>query len=94
MIGLEDLPANLIAAGPVRIEPVGKRTLKEALEAPERQIILEVLELNQLEPPRHGRALGHQPHHALQEDEASGAGRVANGPGAVSRGEPVTSASG
>ncbi|MGO8688487.1 MAG: sigma-54-dependent transcriptional regulator [Thermoguttaceae bacterium] len=42
-VRLEDLPANLIAAGPVRIEPVGNRTLKEAMEAPERQIILEVL---------------------------------------------------
>ena len=34
MIGLDDLPASLIAAGPVRVEPVGSRTLKQALEAP------------------------------------------------------------
>ena len=47
MIGLEDLPTAVVAAGPVSIEPVGLRSLKEALEAPERQIILEVLEANQ-----------------------------------------------
>lgn len=46
-IGMEDLPAAVVAAGPVRVEPVGTRTLKEALESPERQIILEVLEANQ-----------------------------------------------
>ncbi|HUT89899.1 MAG TPA: sigma-54 dependent transcriptional regulator [Thermoguttaceae bacterium] len=46
MIGLEDLPPSLAAAGPVPIEPVGTRTLKQALAAPERQIILDVLESN------------------------------------------------
>ena len=44
MIGLDDLPPSLVAAGPVRVEPVGGHTLKQALERPERQIILEVLE--------------------------------------------------
>ena len=43
-VRLEDLPNNLIAAGPVRVEPVGNRSLKQAMEAPERQIILEVLD--------------------------------------------------
>jgi DNA-binding NtrC family response regulator len=43
LVCLDDLPNNLIAAGPVRIEAVGNRTLKQAMEAPERQIILEVL---------------------------------------------------
>ena len=61
---------------PVDVEPIGTRTLKEALEGPERQIILEVLESNQLEPLCHGRSAGHQPHHAVQEDEAAGAGRT------------------
>ena len=42
-VRLDDLPGNLIAAGTVRVEPVGNRTLKQAMEAPERQIILEVL---------------------------------------------------
>jgi DNA-binding NtrC family response regulator len=44
---LEDLPRAIAAGGPVAVEPLGTRTLKEALEGPERQIILEVLESNQ-----------------------------------------------
>ena len=44
MVRLEDLPGNLIATGTVRVEPVGNRSLKQAMEAPERQIILEVLD--------------------------------------------------
>jgi DNA-binding NtrC family response regulator len=44
-VRLEDLPANLhLAAGPLPVAPVGQRTLKQALEGPERQIILEVLQ--------------------------------------------------
>jgi len=46
LIRLEDLPAALIAAAPVSVEPIGGRTLKQALEAPEKQIIREVLEAN------------------------------------------------
>ena len=46
VIGMEDLPANLAAAGPVTLEPIGDRSLKQALEGPERQIILDVLESN------------------------------------------------
>ncbi len=42
-IRVEDLPSSLAAARPVVLEPVGGRTLKQALEGPERQIILEVL---------------------------------------------------
>jgi len=44
VIELEDLPAELAASGPVGVGPIGTRTLKEALEGPERQIIREVLE--------------------------------------------------
>ena len=46
MIGIDDLPAPI--AGPVgAVTPrSGKLTLKQALEAPERQIILDVLESN------------------------------------------------
>ena len=44
LIRLEDLPRAVAAGAPVVVEPLGKRTLKQALEAPERQIILEVLE--------------------------------------------------
>jgi DNA-binding NtrC family response regulator len=43
VIGVEDLPRSLAAVAPACIEPVGTRTLKQALEAPERQIIREVL---------------------------------------------------
>jgi DNA-binding NtrC family response regulator len=47
MIRLEDLPRQIAAVGPLSVEPIGNRSLKEALEGPERQIILEVLESNQ-----------------------------------------------
>jgi DNA-binding NtrC family response regulator len=47
MIRLEDLPRQVAAVGPVAVDPIGTRTLKEALEGPERQIILEVLQTNQ-----------------------------------------------
>ncbi len=46
-ISVEDLPLNLAAIAPVGgTAPAPGRTLKQALEAPERQIILEVLEGN------------------------------------------------
>ena len=44
IIGVDDLPTDLRADGPLSVEPVGTRTLKEALEGPERQIIREVLD--------------------------------------------------
>ena len=73
-VRLEDLPPQVCrAAGRWRRAADRQRTLKEALAGPERQIILEVLEAQQLEPQRHGRRAGHQPHDALQEDEAAGA---------------------
>ncbi|HVU89274.1 MAG TPA: sigma-54 dependent transcriptional regulator [Pirellulales bacterium] len=47
-ISVEDLPAATVAGGSGRaLEPVAGRTLKQALEEPERRIILEVLESNQ-----------------------------------------------
>jgi DNA-binding NtrC family response regulator len=46
VITLDDLPPQVAAVGPVSVQPIGTRTLKQALEAPERQIILEVLESN------------------------------------------------
>ena len=58
VIGLDDLPTAVVAAGPARIEPVGSRTLKQALEGPERQIILEVLEANQWNRHATAEALG------------------------------------
>ncbi len=47
VVGMEDLPPELVAVGPVGVEPIGTRTLKQALEGPERQIIREALEANQ-----------------------------------------------
>jgi transcriptional regulator with PAS, ATPase and Fis domain len=58
MIGLDDLPPNLVAAGPVRVEPVSAHTLKQALEGPERQIILEVLEAHAWNRQETAEALG------------------------------------
>ena len=46
LIGLGDLPTALMAARGINLEPVGSRTLKQAMANPERQIILEVLEGN------------------------------------------------
>ncbi|MGH7135038.1 MAG: sigma-54 interaction domain-containing protein, partial [Pirellulales bacterium] len=46
LIGVTDLPPALMAARGINVEPVGSRTLKQALSNPERQIILEVLESN------------------------------------------------
>jgi DNA-binding NtrC family response regulator len=46
VVALEDLPRQIAAAGPIAVGPIGTRTLKEALEGPERQIILDVLESN------------------------------------------------
>ncbi|HVX15668.1 MAG TPA: sigma-54 dependent transcriptional regulator [Pirellulales bacterium] len=46
LIGLGDLPTALLASRGINLEPVGSRTLKQALSNPERQIILEVLESN------------------------------------------------
>jgi DNA-binding NtrC family response regulator len=46
IIGVEDLPRGVASGAPATVGPVGSRSLKEALEAPERQIILQVLESN------------------------------------------------
>jgi len=44
LISMEDLPAEVTSRAPADSEPEAGRTLKEALTAPERQIILEALE--------------------------------------------------
>ena len=46
VIEVDDLPSNLVAVAPVSVRPVAGHTLKESLEGPERQIILDVLESN------------------------------------------------
>ncbi len=45
-IGVEDLPSEVAAGAPIHVEPVGTKNLKQALEMPERQIILETLQAN------------------------------------------------
>jgi len=45
-IGLEDLPAHLAAGQTVHFQPAAGKALKDAMEAPERAIILDMLELN------------------------------------------------
>jgi len=57
-VGLADLPNSLAAAGPLPLEPVGSQTLKQALEGPERQIILEVLQANEWNRHATAEALG------------------------------------
>ena len=46
VVRLEDLPAGVSAGAPVAVETVSGRSLKQALEGPERQFILQVLESN------------------------------------------------
>jgi DNA-binding NtrC family response regulator len=46
VIQIDDLPRGVAAAGPMASEATAGRTLKEALSAPERRIILDVLESN------------------------------------------------
>ncbi|MHC4400385.1 MAG: sigma-54-dependent transcriptional regulator [Planctomycetota bacterium] len=57
-VGLEDLPSSLAAAGPIPVQPVEGRTLKQALEGPERQIILDVLEAHHWNRQATAEALG------------------------------------
>jgi len=58
VIDVADLPSTLLAHAPVGVEPVGGRTLKEALAGPERQIILEALETHQWNRHETADALG------------------------------------
>jgi len=57
-IGVEDLPSAMTCGGSHAFEPVAGRTLKQALEEPERRIILEVLESNQWNRHATADALG------------------------------------
>lgn len=42
-IGIDDLPRNVLAAAPMSFDAVAGRSLKDAMSAPERQIILDAL---------------------------------------------------
>jgi DNA-binding NtrC family response regulator len=58
VIGLEDLPRQLTMGTPVRAEAVSGRSLKKAMESPERQLILDVLEANGWNRQQTADALG------------------------------------
>jgi DNA-binding NtrC family response regulator len=57
-IGLEDLPHTLAAGGPISANTVDGRNLKDALEGPERRIILDALEANNWNRHATAEALG------------------------------------
>ena len=57
-MAVEDLPPALAAAAPIAAAPVAGRSLKQALEWPERQIILDVLELHRWNRHATADALG------------------------------------
>ena len=46
VISIGDLPRDIVGGPSISLPRVGNKTLKEALEEPERQIILDVLESN------------------------------------------------
>jgi DNA-binding NtrC family response regulator len=58
MVRVEDLPTSLAVSRPMALEPLGQRTLKQAMANPERQIILDVLEANQWNRQATAEALG------------------------------------
>jgi DNA-binding NtrC family response regulator len=58
VIGVEDLPPNVVAAGPVQVEPMAGQKLKQAMQMPERQMILDVLEANHWNRLATAEALG------------------------------------
>lgn len=58
VVGLEDLPPNILGDALTPIPTIGDRTLKQALEAPERQIILDVLKNNNWNRSVTAEALG------------------------------------
>jgi DNA-binding NtrC family response regulator len=58
VIGMEDLPASVASGGGLSIESVGNQSLKQALSAPEKQLILEVLESNNWNRQLTAAALG------------------------------------
>jgi DNA-binding NtrC family response regulator len=58
VIGVEDLPPAVAAGGGLSIESAGNQSLKQALSAPEKQLILEVLESNNWNRQQTAAALG------------------------------------
>jgi DNA-binding NtrC family response regulator len=58
LIAPADLPREIAGATSIRVKSTGHRTLKEALEEPERQIILQVLEAHEWNRNATADALG------------------------------------
>jgi DNA-binding NtrC family response regulator len=58
VVALDDLPTTVVAAAPVAAHAIAGHSLKKALAAPERQIILEALEANQWNRHLTAEALG------------------------------------
>jgi DNA-binding NtrC family response regulator len=58
LIRIEDLPRHIAAEGPVAVETGNDRTLKQAMSAPERQIILDVLDRHHWNRQLTAEALG------------------------------------
>ncbi len=58
LIRLEDLPRHVAAEGPVAVESGSDRTLKQAMSAPERQIIQDVLDRHHWNRQLTAEALG------------------------------------
>jgi DNA-binding NtrC family response regulator len=58
VIALDDLPPHLTASAPVSVQAVDSRSLKQALDGPERQIILEALQTNNWNRNATAEALG------------------------------------
>ena len=57
-VTLSDLPEQFAADGPISVEPVGTKSLKEALEGPERRIIADSLRANDFNRQATAEALG------------------------------------
>ncbi|MBN2581209.1 MAG: sigma-54-dependent Fis family transcriptional regulator [Pirellulales bacterium] len=58
MIGAEDLPASVTTGGGLSVEHIANQSLKQALSAPERQLILDVLEAHNWNRQQTAAALG------------------------------------
>ena len=54
----EDLPADVVGSSPLPVASMGSCSLKEAMEGPERRIILDVLESNNWNRNETAEALG------------------------------------
>ncbi len=81
-----DLPRAITEACPDAIEPVGTRHAEAGLGRSRASDHSRSVGTQRVEPLRHGRRLGDQPDHAVQEDETAGIGREpSSSTGGISR---------